>query len=695
MQNLPAEEDIAALFARAVTLHQGGALTPALEAYRQIVARAPGHFDALHYAGLAQCGLGQYAGALEDLDRALAVNPDSAEAHNSRGVALAALQRFAAAVASYDRAVALKAGYHEAYTNRGAALLGGGDPRAAVLSFEAALKINPGSVAAASNCAVALIELRQYAAALEKSDAALRLAPDHIEALNNRGIALRGLKRLEEAVASFDAALRVKPGFAKAHYNRAITLEDMRQFEAAIASYARARDASPAYGYLTSNILHARMHICDWRGHAAEVAALEQQIARGEKVSPFSVMGLTHSLAVQQRAAANWTASEFPANAALGAIGPHARAAKIRIGYFSTEYRYSAFAVMSSGIFEAHDREKFEITAFSFGPNTGDASRKRLEKAFDRFIDVADKSDIEVAAMARGLGIDIAVDLTGHQREARTGVFALRAAPLQITYLSLPLNADYIDYHVADEAFIPGALRPAYRDKIARLPFLLANDHSRPAPERTFTRAELGLPAAGFVFCCFSAVYKITPLMFAAWMRILGQVPGSVLWLAARHPSAVENLRAQAAAHGIDPARLVFAGYTSAADHLARHAAADLFLDTLPFNAHSTAADALWTGLPVITCAGETMAARGGACLLAGAGLPELVTTSVEAYETLAVALARDPARLAGIKRHLAEKRLTQPLFSIGPYTRNLEKLYGAMIARQDQGLEPVDLNIT
>ena len=436
------------------------------------------------------------------------------------------------------------------------------------------------------------------------------------------------------------------------------------------------------------------MDICDWRGIDDEIAALEGRIMKGEKVSPFSVMALSPSLAVQYAAAHTWSESEFPSNPVLGPVAPHPSGPKIRIGYFSMEFHYSAFAVMSTGVFEARDRAAFEIIAFSFGPNRQDIYRKRLEKIFDRFIDVSNQSDTEIAALARDLKTDIAVDLAGHQRNARPGIFSLRAALLQVQYQACPMGAADIDYFVTDAIFVPDHLRPVYQEKIARIPRLLPSDRSRPQPTRQFTRAELGLPEAGFVYCCFSAPYKITPQMFGAWMRILGQVPSSVLWLAARNPTAVANLQDTAQEHGIDPGRLVVASYMEAADHLARHSAADLFLDTRPFNANSTTADALWAGLPVITWAGEGVAGLGSANLLINIGLGELVTHSLAEYEALAVSLAREPERLAALKRRLAENRESGDIFDVHGYTRNLEKLYAAIFARQQQGLPPADIDI-
>jgi predicted O-linked N-acetylglucosamine transferase (SPINDLY family) len=429
---------------------------------------------------------------------------------------------------------------------------------------------------------------------------------------------------------------------------------------------------------------------------AADAALLTARIELGHPVeNPFWLLTLCGSPALQRRAAEIWTRAEFPADPSLPAIprrpSPRARGARIRVGYFSADFSNHATLHLMAGVFEHHDRSRFEVTAFSFGPDSQDPWRRRVAGACE-FIDVRDRSDREVALLARERQIDIAVDLKGFTRDCRTGIFALRAAPVQVSYLGYPgtMGAPYMDYLIADRVLIPPGSEQYYSEKIVYLPdSYQVNDATRVISERLFSRAELGLPATGFVYCCFNNNYKILPQTFAGWMRILQRVPGSVLWLLEDNAAAAENLRAAAEACGVEPERLVFAPRMVQAEHLARQRVADLFLDTLPCNAHTTASDALWAGLPLVTCLGESFAGRVAGSLLQAVGLAELITGSQDEYEALAVALAEDPGRLARIRERLAAQRLTAPLFNTALTTRRLEAAYEALAERYHAGLPP------
>jgi predicted O-linked N-acetylglucosamine transferase (SPINDLY family) len=435
------------------------------------------------------------------------------------------------------------------------------------------------------------------------------------------------------------------------------------------------------------------MKVCDWHELGTLVARLESKITRREKATPpFPLLALTGSPAIERMAAEIWVAHKHPTAVAMPRMPRREGGAKIRIGYFSADYREHACARLFVGLFEQHDRSRFEVTAFSFGPESDDALRRRLSAAADAFIDVGDRSDRDVALLARALGIDIAVDLMGFTQGARTAVFALRAAPIQVNFLGYPgtMGAGFMDYLVADATLIPPSSRQHYAEAIAYLPgSYQPNDDRRPIPERTFSREELGLAQADFVFCCFNNNYKITPATFDSWMRILDQVDGSVLWLLEDNQLATRNLRQEAQRRGVSPDRLVFAPLMAPQDHLARHRAADLFLDTLPYNAHTTASDALWAGLPVLTCRGETFAGRVGASLLAAARSPELVTETPEQYERLAIELATRPDKLRRIREELVAGRRAAPLFDTRTFARHIEAAYSAMHERCLAGLAP------
>ncbi len=715
---------------RAVALHGLGHFEDAIAGYDRTLALEPARAAAHNNRGAALQALGRFQDAVTSYDQALALKPDHAGAHNNRGAALFRLGRLEEALASQERAIALQPEFAEAHNNRGVSLRDLGRPREALASFDRAIATEPGRAQAHNNRGVTLKEFGRLAEALSSYDRAIALEPGYAEAHNNRGLALRELGRLEEALASFARALTVNPAYPEAFLNHGATLHDLRRFDEALpsheralalkgdyaeayrnqghtlhelrrpdealASYERALALTPGAKFLRGTCQHARMHICDWKSFESERAALAVAIERGaEVISPFRALSLFDSPALHRRAAAIWAREECqPGGGELPPLKPHPHHDRIRIGYFSADFRNHAVSALAAELFETHNRSGFELTAFSLGPDSRDELRARVERAFDRFISVSNQSDGQIAALARSLEIDIAVDLGGYTQHARPRVFALRAAPIQVSYLGYlgTMGADFMDYLLADEALVPRERRRHYAEKIAYLPSYQANDSRRVVSGRAFTRAELGLPAGGFVFCCFNANYKISPQTFASWMRILTSVPESILLLLAGSLAARQNLRQHAIDSGIDPSRLAFAGRVSYPDYLARYRAADLFLDTLPYNAGATASDALWAGLPVLTCAGEAFAARMGASLLTSAGLPELIATDYREYERLAVELAQQPERLSGIRAKLAKARSGTTLFDTPGLTRSLETLFRRMYDRHRLGLLPEHL---
>jgi predicted O-linked N-acetylglucosamine transferase (SPINDLY family) len=396
--------------------------------------------------------------------------------------------------------------------------------------------------------------------------------------------------------------------------------------------------------------------------------------------------------AEQLQCARTWAENNFRLQSSPVWRGERYTHDRIRIGYLSADFHQHATSQLMAGVFEHHDRTRFEVTAISVGPNDGSDMRRRIEAAFERFVDAKPQSDTQIAELVRALEVDILVDLKGYTQDARTGILAMRPAPIQVNYLGFPgtIGAGFIDYIVADRNVIPEHDYDCYVEKIAWLPeSYQANDRDRAIADLMPVRAEHGLPDDAFVFCCFNDNYKITPDVFSSWMRILAAVENSVLWLFEDNPTAADNLRREAQARGVAPRRLVFAQRLPTSAHLARHRCADLFLDTVPYGAHTTASDALWTGLPVVTCLGETFAARVGASLLNAIRLPALITTTPAAYEQLAIELANDPARLAALRAKLARDRLTTPLYDTEQYTRDLETAYAAMMERHMAGLPP------
>jgi predicted O-linked N-acetylglucosamine transferase (SPINDLY family) len=583
--------------------------------------------------------------------------------------------------------------YHQA-----AALFQQGQHQAAAQAFAAVLQREPNLSPAHNGLGLALYSMGNQAAALERFEAAIRFDPFFASPHINRGMVLRDMGRTEAALASLEKACALQPTNANAHGNRGMVLTELQQPGAANACFERALQLDPKYPHVAGIRLLNKMYVCDWSGFDYELADLLDKVDRGEPATPpWPLLGLTDSPLPKRKVAEIWTATKAPENPALGPLRKYPRHDRIRLGYYSADYHRHATAYLIAELFERHDRGKFEVITFSFGADTGDDMQRRIAAGSTRYLDVRNRSDRDIASLSRDLEIDIAIDLKGFTLENRVGIFAHRAAPIQVNYLGYPgtMGAPYIDYIIADETVIPERARPFYTEKVVNLPgSYQVNDRKRKASDRAFTRAELGLPETGFVFCCFNNNFKITPAIFEIWVRILNAVPGSVLWLIQDNPTAAANLRRNAQAFGLDPKRLVFAARIVPDDHLARHALADLFLDTLPYNAHTTASDALWVGVPLVTCPGESFPARVAASLLNAVGLSELITPTLADYEAMAIALANDPARLQHLKQKLVRGRSTAPLFDTEAFTRNIEAAYQRMFEDLHTGQPPQSFTV-
>ena len=671
----------------------------AVASYDRAIAIWPEFAEVYYNRGNALQELGQVAAAVASYEKAIAVQPGLAAAHYNLGNALQKLQRPDAALASYDRAIALQPDYVEAHTNRGNLLAKLGDFKAAIASYDQAIFHHPNHAKAHSNRGNVLAQIRQFAAAITSYDRAIQIDPGYAEAYDNRGNALVELKRFDEAIDSYDRAISLRPDFAGPYSHRGNTLFSMRKHDAAIASYEHALRINPDFEFLFGMLQSTRMQLCEWQDFDHRVHLLEERIRAGARASPpFSALGLIDSSSTHRICAETYVNEKFPPAAKTFEFPGRAPSDRIRIGYYSSDYHNHPVAFLIAGLFELHDRDRFEVIAFSSGTDTQDPMRRRLEQSFDRFIDVRDSGDEEVARMSREMGIDIAIDLSGFTADGRTGVFAQRAAPIQVNYLGYPgtMGASYIDYIIADNVIVPPESRQYYTEKVVAMPdSYQVNDRQRVIADRTFSREELGLPETGFVFCCFNNNFKITPGTFDIWMRVLKAVDGSVLWLFVDNPTACDRLRGEAQKREVPAERLVFAGRLPLADHLARHRAADLFIDTLPYNAHTTCSDALWAGLPVLTLMGESFAARVAASLLNAVRLPELVTTTPAQYEALAIELATNPEKLAGIRQRLAENRLVTPLFDTARFARHIESAYTIMMERYRAGLPPDHIQVS
>ena len=639
--------------------------------------------------GEAYRALRRPAEALESYDKALAIKPDYADAHDNRGLALHELKRYEEALASYDTALAIEPGFAEALNNRGNALQELRRFEEALASYEKALAIKPDFAKAANNRGVALEQLRRSREALASYDRALAIRPDYAEALDNRGLALYELERYEDAVACHDKALAIKPELAEALWHRGNALNELKRYAEALASYNQALLIKPQYAAAHASSVHLRQRLCEWADLAPELQALRERLADDQSgdISPFTLLSVPGIQPGEQRSCARRFAEQV-CGASLSAPPQcsntqwPAGAQRLRIGYLSADFREHPVSLLLARTIELHDRERFEVFGYSYGADDQSPPRRRLQAGFDAFRDVATMSDAAAARLIAEDRVQILLDLTGYTRNARPTISALRPAPVQVSWLGYPGTLGHprlADYLIGDAIVTPLAHREHFSETLALMPHCFQpNDRLREIGERP-TREAVGLPAQGFVFCCFNQSYKLNAQMFDVWCRLIAAVPGSVLWLLGETTAVQRNLRKEAQARGLSGDRVIFAPRLAPAQHLARLEVADLFLDTLPFNAGATGSDALWAGLPLVTCIGQTFVARYAASLLHAAGVPELVTHSLQEYEALSLQLAQDVARLATIRARLAANRPTCALFDSAQFTRDLEALLHAM----------------
>ena len=687
---------------RAVASFRTGDIAEAARWAAAAVEAAPGHFDALHLAGLVAARRGRYDEALALCDRALALRPDSADTLNCRGGALTDLGRHVEALEAFDRALVLRPDHVQALNNRGNALKALGRFDEALADFDGALAGSPLSAAVLNNRGTVLSAMRRYAEALPWFERALQIDPDFAEAHANRGTALFVLRDSALALDSLDRALQLKPDLVVALQVRGSLLGSLGRHREAGDNLERALKIVPRLRFAQGALLNARMACCDWRDCAELSRRVAEDVRNGQpRCVPFAFLGISDSSDDQLVCARTWVRDECPPAPVALWTGERYRHERIRVAYLSADFREHATSSLAVGLFEFHDRSRFDVTAISFGAATPGPMRARVTAAFETFIDVRRMDDHEAADRIRKREIDIAVDLGGFTRDCRTGILARRPAPIQVNYLGYPGHdggrATSTTCWRTKWSFHRGGL-PLHGEGSCYLPDTYQpNDSRRRIAERTPTRAEVGLPEPGFVFCSFNNSYKITPAMFDVWMRLLragrrqralaaaGQRGGAATICAGRQGAAASRRNGWCSRRG-----------SQAPNHLARHRLADLFLDTLPYNAHTTASDALWAGVPVLTCAGSTFAGRVAASLLRAIGLPELVTHVARRLRGAgADAGAPTPQRLAGHQaRSSPRNRDSHPLFDTDRFRRHIEAAYVAMWERQQRGEPPASFAV-
>jgi predicted O-linked N-acetylglucosamine transferase (SPINDLY family) len=655
---------VQALRTKADALHDAGQLDEAEQLYRRILTLHRTDLEARRRIGVIRLQQGRAAEALALLEPLAAEAPDHADIRIYRGLARQEVGRRDEALADFDHALALQPGNMLALLYRGNLLL------------EAGL----------------------FAQALESYDRLLGIVPGYDEAWFRRGSALWLLDRYDEALAAYAKALEHNPGRFSAVFNSGTVLLKLERYDEAFAAFEKARLLAPQHRYTLGGAASAVLGACDLARWDEYQALVVQAVGnRSAVIAPLTFLPFCDDGAPRRICSETFVADRVAVPEAPLWKGEQYEHARIRLAYLSADFHQHATAELIAGLIERHDRTRFEVTAISFGLDDGSAMRARLMQGFDRFEDVRVLSDAAVAKLLRDDEFDIAIDLKGHTEGARPGILAYRPCPVQINYLGYPgtIAAPWLDYIIADATVLPLDRQPFYSEKIVHLPHCYqVNDSTRAVAVDTMTRGEAGLPQNGFVFCCFNAAWKITPAIFDIWMRLLTAVPGSVLWLLHDNADMPAHLRTAAAARGVDAARLIFAPRISSAAHLARYRLADLFLDTLSYNAHTTASDALWAGLPVLTCLGAQFDGRVAASLLQTIGLPKLVTHSLEDYEALALALARDPARLAELRARLAANRLSSPLYDTDRFRTHIETAYLQMLEISRSGRAPESFTV-
>ena len=718
---------------QAIQAFQGGNFDSADSILKRVLQVDSKNLPALHILGLIKASQSKYVEAAQYLARAARIHPNDASiqynlakaladsgndkdalAHHKKAVALAPsnpeawlsygktasnLGRYDDALVCYGHALNLRPDYAEALLNKSTTLKELKRYEDAIGFAEQALAINPNLAEAWANKGVVLKLLKRFDEAITHYDKALSLKSDYAEAWSNKGNVLNELKRFDEAIVHYDKALSLKPEYADGWSNKGHTLYELKRYDEAIASYDTALSLKTDIDWLPGDLLHLKMRLCSWADLDNSVAVISKKVMVGEKVlSPFSLLALSDDAFLNKKCSETYSQERYPVNFVLGPIHKAVKKEKIRIGYFSADFRNHPVSILTVELFELCDKSKFEIIAFSLGVDDKSPLRLRLSKAFDRFIDIENMSDQKIAQLARDLEVDIAVDLSGHTTGGRTGIFSYRAAPIQVNWLGYPGTAgiNFIDYIVADKTIIPEQYRKFYSEKVVTLPdTYIVDDSKRIASSRVFTRKECGLPENGFVFCCFNNDFKFNPNVLDGWSRILLAAKNSILWISENNENFRVNLIAEFHKRGVDSNRIFFAIREDLmADHLARYGHADLFLDTHPYNAHTTTVDSLKAGVPVLTRMGQSFASRVAASLLNAIGLPELIATSQEEYETLAIELALNPQKLSDIKLKLANNRLTNPLFDTPRFAKNLEAAYLQMYERYQADLPPDHISI-
>ena len=641
-----------------ITLQKLGYFSEALAAYKQVMLIDPSDYYALYNMGIIYGKQRRNNDAIKSFQSALKLYPKSCECLNNLGLAFDRMGEYAKAVETFNQAISYNPSFFEAYNNLGNTYRNQGSLSKSISNFKQSISIKF----------------------------------DFADGHNNLGVALTTMGRLSDAHIALQKAISLDPHHAEAYNNLGICLTHKKQLTEAIAAYEKALELQPEYSEARSQKLHLQAHICDWSAIKADSSYLEDLGVSQGSISPFSVLCLEDEPQRHRLRAEKCANTKYPMKPRPFEKMSKSTFDRIKVGYFSADFNEHPVAYLIAKVLEEHDRNKFEISAYSLHTGPDSEIRKRLINSVDNFENVEELNDFEIMQKARDDEIDIAIDLTGYTQNNRTAIFAHRAAPIQINFLGYPgtLGAKFMDYIIVDHTLVPDENQKYFSEAPIYLPnSYMPTDNTRIISPRALSRKQLGLPENAFVFCCFNNNYKISEDVFDIWMRVMKLVEGSVLWLRKTNEISDKNLIKAAETRGVAASRIIFANKIPMDEHLARHKLADLFLDTFAFNAHTTASEALWAGLPVVTKVGQGFAARVAASLLNAIGLPELITHSKREYEGLILELATNKEKLEKITEKLAKNRPTKPLFDTEQYTRHLESAYHLAHQKYLSGKKP------
>ena len=692
------QKNFDALFFLAIILINSKNYKKASDLLEQVILIKPNFADAYNNLGICLEKLNDLDGAIKNYNLAINNRLNFAEAYNNLGVAFQKLKNFDQAILQYKKAIGYKSLYLDPYVNLANLFKETKQFEEAIKNYDLAINLNPNLAEVYNNKGNALKEIRKFEEAIKNYDLAINLNPNLAEVYNNKGNALKEIRKFEEAIKNYDLAINLNPNFAEAYFNAATALQDIKNFEKAVLNFEKALLVDKEIPFCKGYLLHAKMLCCNWNGLNELYKEIYNDVEKNKySATPFGYQAICDDESSLQKCAQLYSSKRFPEIKNSFFTKKISKNKKIKIGYLCGEFREQATSVLMTEVWEKHNKENFEIIAFDSGWDDKSIRRNRIIAAFDKFIDISKVSDFDAAKLIYKEQIDILINLNGFFGTGRPIVFSYRPAPIQINYLGFPgtIGSKYIDYILCDQTVVPPQSKKFYNEKIIYLPnSYQANDTKRKISEKKFLREDLSLPKESFVFCCFNNNYKITPNMFDVWARLLKKIDNSVLWLIDGNSEATENLKKEAKIRNIDVSRLIFAKRMKLEDHLARHKIADLFLDTLPYNAHTTASDSLWAGLPVLTCLGKAFPGRVAASLLRSLDLPELITYSENEYISKAEELALNPEKLTLIKNKLDTNKFSQPLFNTELFCRNLESAFKIIFEKYSLGLETEDISL-